>query len=106
MLVRRDQVLASLRVGVDLVGADRAVIACVRDRSVDLEQASEAKASLDRVLFPVRDLDRSHGLVLAQSCPEAAVDLEATADPAPGAIRPGQDAVRAPDLHGHDLRPA
>ena len=65
MLVRRDQVLASLWVGVDLVGADRAVIARVLDRSVDLEQPPETEAPFDGVLFPVWYLDLRNGLVLA-----------------------------------------
>src|SRR3954465_14492392 len=105
MLVRRDQILTAPGVGIDLVGADRPALGAVLDRGVDLEQPAKAEIPLDGVLLGVGHFDLGDRLIATQRCAEIPVELEAMADPPAGAIRPGEDAVRAPDLDRDDLGP-
>ena len=100
---RRDEVLERVRVGVDLVGADRPAGAAGRDRRVDLEHVVEAEAPLDGVLLAGELVDRAGGAAGLERPREVAVDLEATADAGAVAIRPRQDAVGAPDLDRHEV---
>ena len=90
--------LERVRVGVDLVGADRFPAGLRGDRRVDLEHVAEAEPLLDGVLVPRELVDRARRAACADRPREVAVDLEVPPDPAAVAARPGEHAVGPPDL--------
>jgi len=62
-----------------------------------------AQAPLDVVLARRELVERAGRPVLRDRLAEVAVEREAAADPTAAAVRPGEHAVGAPDLHGDEI---